>query len=49
MDPDLELEVGARLDNSAAKHKLSVKPKRKYTDPRARGIARSSSDSNIQR
>ncbi|XP_014485518.1 PREDICTED: muscle M-line assembly protein unc-89-like isoform X3 [Dinoponera quadriceps] len=37
MDPDLEVEVGDILDNSAAKHKLAIRPRRNYTDPRARG------------
>lgn len=37
-DPDLEVggEVGVRLDNSAAKHKLSIRPRRNHADPRAR-------------
>lgn len=49
MDPELEIgEVGACLDSSAARHKLSVRPRRKHGDPRAR-ITRSSSDSNLQR
>ncbi|XP_008556916.1 obscurin isoform X5 [Microplitis demolitor] len=49
MDPDLEIgEVGACLDNSAARHKLSVRPKRRHVDPRSRVITRSNSDSNIR-
>ncbi|XP_020711856.2 obscurin isoform X2 [Athalia rosae] len=41
-DPDLEVggDVGVRLDNSAAKHKLSVRPRRNHADPRARGTIR---------
>ncbi|XP_044021283.1 obscurin isoform X3 [Aphidius gifuensis] len=51
MDPDLEVgEVCARLDNSAARHKLSIRPRRKHTDPRSRSlITRSNSDSNLQK
>ncbi|XP_043515961.1 obscurin isoform X6 [Frieseomelitta varia] len=51
LDPDLEIggEVAETLDNSAAWHKLSVRPRRKYADPRARSIPRSSSDSSIPR
>lgn len=50
LDPELEVgEVSDRLDSSAAKHKLSVRPRKKYADPRARNISRSSSDSNINR
>ncbi|KAK9307269.1 hypothetical protein QLX08_002302 [Tetragonisca angustula] len=51
LDPDLEIggEIGETLDNSAAWHKLSVRPRRKYADPRARGIPRSSSDTSIPR
>lgn len=50
MDPDLEVgEVGERLDNSAARHKLSIRPRRKYADPRSRLITRSNSDSNLQK
>ncbi|CAG5100186.1 Similar to Unc-89: Obscurin (Drosophila melanogaster), partial [Cotesia congregata] len=49
MDPDLEIgEVGACLDSSAARHKLSVRPKRRHVDPRSRVITRSNSDSNIR-
>ena len=49
-DPELEVGmVGERLDNSAAKHKLSVRPRRRYADPRARSITRSNSDSDIHR
>ncbi|XP_046622205.1 obscurin isoform X7 [Neodiprion virginianus] len=41
-DPDLEVggEVGVPLDNSAAKHKLAVRPRRKHTDPRARSAVK---------
>lgn len=50
MDPELDVgDVGARLDNSAARHKLSIRPRRKHEDPRARTITRSNSDSNLQR
>ncbi|KAK0094450.1 hypothetical protein PV326_010858, partial [Microctonus aethiopoides] len=50
MDPELDIgDVGARLDNSAARHKLSIRPRRKHEDPRARAITRSNSDSNLQR
>ncbi|XP_033360525.1 obscurin isoform X6 [Bombus vosnesenskii] len=51
LDPDLEIggEIGEMLDNSAAWHKLSVRPRRKYADPRARSIPRFSSDSSFQR
>ncbi|XP_051165305.1 obscurin isoform X5 [Leptopilina boulardi] len=50
LDPELEVgEVSDRLDSSAAKHKLSVRPRKKYADPRARNISRSSSDSDINR
>ena len=50
IDPELEVgEVSDRLDSSAARHKLSIRPRRKYVDPRARSISRSSSDSNINR
>ncbi|OAD62661.1 Muscle M-line assembly protein unc-89 [Eufriesea mexicana] len=50
LDPDLEIgEIGEILDNSAAWHKLSVRPRRKYADPRARHIPRSDSDSSFQR
>ncbi|XP_011305282.1 muscle M-line assembly protein unc-89 isoform X2 [Fopius arisanus] len=50
MDPDLEIgKVEACLDSSAARHKLSVRPRRRHTDLRARGVVRSISDSNIQR
>ncbi|XP_011689399.1 PREDICTED: muscle M-line assembly protein unc-89 isoform X3 [Wasmannia auropunctata] len=47
MDPDLEVEVGDILDNSAAKHKLSIRPRRNHTDPRARSSP--SVDSSLQR
>ncbi|XP_063991059.1 obscurin isoform X2 [Diachasmimorpha longicaudata] len=50
MDPDLEIgEIGACLDSSAARHRISVRPKRRHIDSRARGVIRSNSDSNIQR
>ncbi|KAI4489747.1 hypothetical protein M0804_003929 [Polistes exclamans] len=50
MDPELEIgEIYGILDNSAAKHKLSIRPRRKHTDPRARCISRSNSDSSLQR
>lgn len=50
MDPELEIgDIDGILDNSAARHKLSIRPRRKYTDPRARTISRSSSDSSLQR
>ncbi|XP_043277221.1 obscurin isoform X7 [Venturia canescens] len=50
MDADLEVgHIGERLDNSAAKHKLSIRPRRKYVDPRSRLITRSNSDSDIHR
>ncbi|XP_076666422.1 obscurin isoform X4 [Andrena cerasifolii] len=50
LDPDLEIgEIGDTLDNSAAWHKLSVRPRRKHADPRARSISRSSSDNSIHR
>ncbi|XP_046753440.1 obscurin isoform X8 [Diprion similis] len=41
-DPDLEVggEVGVPLDNSAAKHKLAVRPRRKHIDPRARSAVK---------
>lgn len=51
MDPDLELEVGGILDNSAARHKLSIRPRRNYADPRARSSPCSGidPDSSLQR
>ncbi|XP_076659527.1 obscurin isoform X3 [Halictus rubicundus] len=50
LDPDLEIgEIDSMLDNSAAWHKLSVRPRRKHADPRSRGISRSSSDVSLQR
>ncbi|KZC06585.1 Muscle M-line assembly protein unc-89 [Dufourea novaeangliae] len=50
LDPELEIgEIGDVLDNSAAWHKLSVRPRRKHGDPRARSISRSSSDTSLQR
>ncbi|XP_031365474.1 obscurin isoform X3 [Apis dorsata] len=50
LDPDLEIgDVGEVLDNSAAWHKLSVRPRRKHADPRARNVSRSPSDTNLQR
>ncbi|KAG7203298.1 hypothetical protein KM043_010391 [Ampulex compressa] len=50
VDPELETgEAGEMLDNSAAKHKLSVRPRRKHADPRARSISRSNSDSSLHR
>ncbi|XP_011159691.1 obscurin isoform X3 [Solenopsis invicta] len=50
MDPDLEVEVGDILDNSAAKHKLSIRPRRNHADPRARRSPSSvDSDSSLQR
>lgn len=50
LDPDLEIgDVGEVLDNSAAWHKLSVRPRRKHADPRARNVSRSPSDTNFQR
>ncbi|XP_076762738.1 obscurin isoform X1 [Xylocopa sonorina] len=50
LDPDLEVgEIGEMLDNSAAWHKLSVRPRRKYAGSRARSIPRSSSDTTFQR
>ncbi|XP_024939523.1 obscurin isoform X4 [Cephus cinctus] len=43
-DPELDVgEVGDRLDNSAARHKLSVRPRRNHADSRTRNISRSSS------
>ncbi|XP_012273370.1 obscurin isoform X3 [Orussus abietinus] len=49
-DPELEVgEIGEPLDNSAAKHKLSVRPHKNYASPRARTISRSGSDTNVQR
>ncbi|KAL6444321.1 hypothetical protein ACFW04_001898 [Cataglyphis niger] len=49
MDPDLEIEVGDILDNSAAKHKLSIRPRRNHADPRARNSSSVESDSSLQR
>ncbi|XP_016767640.1 obscurin isoform X7 [Apis mellifera] len=50
LDPDLEIgDVGEVLDNSAAWHKLSVRPRRKHADPRSRNVSRSPSDTNFQR
>ncbi|XP_017890129.1 obscurin isoform X5 [Ceratina calcarata] len=51
LDPDLEIgEIEDTLDNSAAWHKLSVRPRRKYTGSRARTtIPRSASDTSLQR
>ncbi|XP_026827528.1 obscurin isoform X4 [Ooceraea biroi] len=50
MDPDLEIEVGDILDNSAAKHKLSVRPRRNHADPRARSRSPNiDSDSSLRR
>lgn len=50
MDPDLEVEVGDILDNSAAKHKLAIRPRRNYADPRARGgPGADSGSSDLQR
>ncbi|XP_034177401.2 obscurin isoform X2 [Osmia lignaria lignaria] len=50
LDPELEIgEIGETLDNSAAWHKLSVRPRRKYADSRARSLPRSSSEGNLQR
>nr|CAD7431080.1 unnamed protein product [Timema monikensis] len=37
LDPDLDLgDLSSLLDNSAARHKLSVRPRRKHTDSRQR-------------
>ncbi|XP_011878155.1 PREDICTED: muscle M-line assembly protein unc-89 isoform X5 [Vollenhovia emeryi] len=47
LDPDLEVEVGDILDNSAAKHKLSIRPRRNHADPRARSSP--SVDASLQR
>nr|XP_012153983.1 PREDICTED: muscle M-line assembly protein unc-89-like isoform X1 [Megachile rotundata] len=49
LDPELEIGEIETLDNSAAWHKLSVRPRRKYADSRARSLPRSSSDGNLQR
>ncbi|XP_043255290.1 obscurin-like isoform X3 [Colletes gigas] len=51
LDPDLDVggEIADMLDNAAAWHKLSVRPRRKHADPRARNIARSSSDTSLLR
>lgn len=49
MDPDLQVEVGDILDNSAAKHKLSIRPRRNHADPRARNSSSIESDSSLQR
>ncbi|XP_018359776.1 PREDICTED: muscle M-line assembly protein unc-89 isoform X3 [Trachymyrmex cornetzi] len=49
IDPDLEVEVGDILDNSAAKHKLSIRPRRNHADPRARTSPSVDSDSSLQR
>ncbi|XP_012537087.1 obscurin isoform X3 [Monomorium pharaonis] len=50
MDPDLEIEVGDILDNSAAKHKLSIRPRRNHTDPRVRrSPSNIDSDSSLER
>lgn len=49
MDPDLEIEIGDILDNSAAKHKLSVRPRRNHADPRARSSSSVDSDSSLER
>lgn len=49
LDPDLDVEIGDVLDNSAARHKLSIRPRRNHADPRARGGSNISSDSNVQR
>lgn len=39
-DPDLDLGLGADaaslLDNSSARHKMSIRPKKRHADPRAR-------------
>uniref|UniRef100_A0A1B6CRD6 DH domain-containing protein n=1 Tax=Clastoptera arizonana TaxID=38151 RepID=A0A1B6CRD6_9HEMI len=41
LDPDLDLgvDVGTLLDNSAARHKIAVRPKRKHADPRHKEVA----------
>ncbi|XP_070156189.1 obscurin isoform X2 [Polyergus mexicanus] len=49
VDPDLEVEVGDILDNSAAKHKLSIRPRRNHADPRARNSSSVESNSSLQR
>ncbi|KAL0112248.1 hypothetical protein PUN28_011952 [Cardiocondyla obscurior] len=49
LDPDLQVQVGDILDNSAAKHKLSIRPRRNHADPRARGSPSVDSDSSLQR
>ncbi|XP_067207809.1 obscurin isoform X2 [Linepithema humile] len=49
MDPDLEVEIGDILDNSAAKHKLSIRPRRNHADPRARSSSSIDSDSSLER
>ncbi|XP_011062355.1 PREDICTED: muscle M-line assembly protein unc-89 isoform X5 [Acromyrmex echinatior] len=49
IDPDLEVEVGDILDNSAAKHKLSIRPRRNHADPRARSSPSVDSDTSLQR
>lgn len=50
MDPELEIgEIGNCLDNSAARHKLSIRPRRNHVDPRARGTSRSNSGINCRR
>lgn len=38
LDPDLDLgmDVGSLLDNTAARHKISVRPRRKHADSRQR-------------
>jgi hypothetical protein len=49
MDPDLEIEIGDILDNSAAKHKLSIRPRRNHMDPRARDSPSTDSDLSLRR
>jgi hypothetical protein len=49
IDPDLEVEIGDILDNSAAKHKLSIRPRRNHADPRARSSPSIDSDLSLER
>ncbi|XP_069669104.1 obscurin isoform X4 [Periplaneta americana] len=53
LDPDLDVDVPGLLDSTAARHKLSVRPRRKHADPRqpqpsARWLVRAFDDPNLQ-
>ncbi|XP_066587325.1 obscurin isoform X2 [Prorops nasuta] len=50
VDPEFQIgEIAPTLDNSAAKHRISIRPRRNHSVPRSRVVTRSSSDSNLQR